>query len=331
VPFAITGPTGTLRITAATSGSPPDPDGYSVCVDLDPGHGCSTNSAIGLNSDVTVTVDTGAHAVLLTGVAANCAVNGANPVAVHTARGDTAAVPFAVACASMTLHVTTTTTGVSLDPDGYFVCLDLDPWQDGCAYASDIGVNGGATVPVAPGTHDVQLDGVAPNCTVSGDNPRTITANANTEVPFAVTCVALGSVRVTTATGGTDPDRDGYGVCIDGSRSPCFWSAAVAAHAAVTVSDVSPGPHTVTLTALAENCTVSGGSARAVTVPPGGTVDLAFEVGCVVAERIAFSAGGRLPSSVRTDRSVNGSLRDAPRRGRRTAPGSPTSAARTSA
>ena len=300
LPFAITGPTGTLRVTAATRGSPPDPDGYSVCVDLDPGHGCSTNSAIGVNGDVTVTVDTGAHAVLLAGVAANCAVNGANPVAVHTARGDTGAVLFAIACASVTLHVTTTTTGVSLDPDGYSVCLDLDPWQDGCPYEAAIGVNGGATVPVAPGTHLVQLDGVAPNCTVSGDNPRSVTANANTEVPFAVTCVAVGSVRVTTATRGTDPDRDGYGVCIDHSQSPCFWSAGVAANDAVTVGDVSPGPHTVTLTGLAANCTVSGATARGVTVPPGGTVDVAFEVGCIPAERIAFSSGGTI-AVIRTD------------------------------
>jgi hypothetical protein len=110
--------------------------------------------------------------------------------------GETTEVRFDVACIAATLHVTTTTTGVSLDPDGYSVCVDLDPWQDGCAYESAIGVNGGATVPVAPGTHFVELDGVAPNCTASGDNPRTVTANANTEVPFAVTSGAVGSVRV---------------------------------------------------------------------------------------------------------------------------------------
>lgn len=58
--------------------------------------------------------------------------------------GETTEVRFDVACIAATLHVTTTTTGVSLDPDGYSVCVDLDPWQDGCAYESAIGVNGGA-------------------------------------------------------------------------------------------------------------------------------------------------------------------------------------------
>jgi hypothetical protein len=144
---------------------------------------------------------------------------------------------------------------------------------------------------------------VARNCTVSGDNPRTITATAGTEVPFAVTCAAAGSVRVTTATSGIDVTLNGYGVCIDGSGNPCFRSDWVPANDAVTLDAVIAGPHTVTLTGLAENCRVSGGAARAVTVPLDGTVDVAFDVGCILAERIAFSSGGAI-AVIRTDGSA---------------------------
>lgn len=198
VPFAIAKPTGSLHVTTATTGSPPDPDGYAACVDpASDGAGGTAcgyggSSAVGVNGTVTMTVDTGAHTVLLMGVAANCAVAGDNPRAVNATRGEIAAVPFAVACAAVTLHVTTTTTGVSFDPDGYRLCVDPvpDPWDPGYTCTTDeaVGVNSGLTVSVALGTHVVELYGVAPNCAVSGDNPRTVTANAPTEVPFAVTC-----------------------------------------------------------------------------------------------------------------------------------------------
>jgi hypothetical protein len=301
-PFSIAQPTAPLLITAVTSGSAFDPDGYSACIDpASDGHGGTTCAyggplAVGVNGSGTITVDTGAHAVLLTGVAVNCTA-GDNPRSVHAVRGETAAVPFAVACAEVTLHITTTTTGASLDPDGYYACVDVDndPWESGCGlYEAPIGVNGGVTMPVPSGAHIVQLVGVALNCTVSGDNPRTVTANAVTEVPFAVTCAATGSVRVTTATGGTDRDRDGYSVCVGGPGVSCVWSAPVGPSGVVTLGGVSAGPRTVFLSGLAENCTVGGALPRAVTVPPGGTVDVAFDVGCVVAERIAFSRSGTI-------------------------------------
>src|SRR3989442_1784149 len=117
------------------------------------------------------------------------------------------------------LRITTATTGAALDLDGYALCVDPrpDPWDFGnfCTPYETIGVNSGVSVPVAAGTHVVELDGVDFNCTVSGDNPRTVTVNDSTEVPFAVTCTATGSVKVTTATRGTDIDPDGYLVCAD--------------------------------------------------------------------------------------------------------------------
>src|SRR5467141_555187 len=81
-------PKGSLRIITGTSGSAPDPDGYAACVDpASDGHGgtsCAYDGplAMWVNGRETVIVDTGAHAVLLTGLAANCTVASDNPRAV---------------------------------------------------------------------------------------------------------------------------------------------------------------------------------------------------------------------------------------------------------
>ncbi len=202
VPFSIAASTATLRITTSTSGSLPDPDGYAACIDPTSDYygevscGYGGPSAVGVNGTASVTVDTGAHTVLLMGVAANCTVAGDNPRAVRAAAGQTAAVPFAVACAAATLNVTTMTTGASIDPDGYRLCIDpVSDWDFGyfCTTDEAVGVNSSVTVSVGAGTHVVQLDDVAANCMVGGDNPRTVDASGTTEVPFTITCGAAGA------------------------------------------------------------------------------------------------------------------------------------------
>jgi hypothetical protein len=300
-PFSIATPTATLRITAGTSGEEPDTDGYAGCVDpASAGHGATACGyggpvAVAGNGSATVTVDTGAHAVLLTDIAANCRVTGDNPSAVlRAAPGDTVVVPFAVVCVPVTLHVTTATTGVSLDPDGYTVCIDpVSDWDFGydCTISQTIGVNDSLTVPVTPGTHVVWLDDVAGNCAVSGGGTV-----SSTDVPFAITCVAAGSVRVTTVTSGTDIPAGVYHACLDSSGG-CFD---VGANAVATHDGVLPGPHTVTLDVVATNCTVSGGTTRAFTVSQDATADLAFEVACLPVGQIAFSSAGAI-ALIRTD------------------------------
>ncbi len=295
-------PKGSLRITTATTGSAPDPDGYAACVDPRPDASCAYAGplAIRVNGTGTVVVDTGAHAVLLRDVAANCTVAGDNPRAVSASRGETAVVPFAITCVQPTLHVTTTTTGVFLDPDGYALCIDLhldDPWGFGdyvCTTYEAIGVNNDVTMSVAPGTHFVQLDSVAENCVVSGDNPKRVEAGAASEVQFAILCSATGSVKVTTATSGTDIDPDGYFVCVDRSGSDCHWNARAHTNDVVTISGVTATLHTVRLMGVAGNCSVSGTTTHPVTVPPDGAAAVTFDIGCVVTERIAYSSPGTI-------------------------------------
>jgi hypothetical protein len=204
-------------------------------------------------------------------------------------------VPFNTANPPVTLHVRSTTTGLSFDPDGYRLCVDPvpDPWDVGysCTTSMRVGVNSHVTLPLGPGTHDVQLDDVAANCTVR--EQTTVEAGDTTEVSFVITCVAAGAVHVTTVTTGIDVDPS-YGVCIVTSGTTCAMWSSVPPNSAVTIAGVIAGPQTVTLTDVATNCAVSGATTRAVTIPQDGTVDVAFDVGCVVAERIAFSRDGMI-------------------------------------
>jgi dipeptidyl aminopeptidase/acylaminoacyl peptidase len=148
-------------------------------------------------------------------------------------------------------------------------------------------------VPVDPGDHTVELDGVAANCTVL-DNPRTAQGGTPTEVPFVITCVAAGTVRLTTVTTGIDMDQDGYLACIDGAAGACSREVWVSANTSTDIGEVPAGSHTVTLSNLAGNCTVSGGTTRPATVPADGTVDVRFDVGCLEAPRIAYSLYGTI-------------------------------------
>jgi parallel beta-helix repeat protein len=87
-----------------------------------------------------------------------------------------------------TLEVMTSTTGVDPDTDGYTVHIDAAPGQV-------LGPNGTLSVAdLIPGNHVIRLAGVAANCTVMGDNPRSegVTEGQTTTVTFLVTCGAIG-------------------------------------------------------------------------------------------------------------------------------------------
>jgi len=83
------------------------------------------------------------------------------------------------------LTVTTSTTGLSLDLDGYTVTVDGSQTR---AVAS----NGSVTFTGLPaGSHSVTLSGVAVNCTVNGSNPRSVDvpSGATASTTYAVSCV----------------------------------------------------------------------------------------------------------------------------------------------
>src|SRR5947209_3782646 len=112
--------TGNIAITAATTGSNLDPDGYTVTLDG------TTSRAIGINASVTFTELTpGSHTVVLSGVAGNCTVSGGASRTVSVTAGSTASTSYSVSCAPTgpttgSLSVTAATSGASgdIDPDG---------------------------------------------------------------------------------------------------------------------------------------------------------------------------------------------------------------------
>jgi hypothetical protein len=97
-------------------------------------------------------------------------------------------------------------------------------------------------------------------------------------VTFSVTCSAvapvLGAIQVTTTTSGEDQDQNGYQLTIDGGSSQ-----GIGRNETKTIDNVTPGPHTVTLSDVATNCTAVELSQN-VTVTAGATTNVSFTVTC---------------------------------------------------
>src|SRR5207248_741592 len=136
-----------------------------------------------------------------------------------------------------------------------------------------IGANGSVTFTgLSAGSHSVALSGVASNCTVSGGTSRTVNvpAGGTASTTFSVSCAApppeTGNLTVSTSTSGSNLDPDGYTVTVDGGASQTIGT-----NGSVTFTGLSAGSHSVALSGVAANCSVSGANPPAVTVPAGGT------------------------------------------------------------
>src|SRR5207253_806495 len=267
--------TGNLTVTTSTSGSNPDPDGYTVTVDG------GASQAIGTSGSVTFSgLAAASHTVVLSGVASNCSVSGGTSRTVSVPAGGTASTSFSVSCTAPppqtgNLTVTTSTSGSNPDPDGYTVTVD-----GGASQA--IGTSGSVTFSgLAAASHTVVLSGVASNCSVSGGPSRTVSvpADGTASTSFSVSCAApppqTGNLTVTTSTTGSNLDPDGYTATVDGGASQ-----AIGTNGSVTFSGLSAASHTVVLSGVASNCSVTGGMSRTVSVPAGGTASTSFSVSC---------------------------------------------------
>jgi len=89
---------GAISIIAATSGSPPDPDGYMLTMDD------TLTRAIGVNGTITFSdlVGRESHSFALTGLAANCTLASDNPLLVQVIGGETVPAGFHIACTGTT-------------------------------------------------------------------------------------------------------------------------------------------------------------------------------------------------------------------------------------
>jgi len=256
---------GSIRVTTVTTGEDLD-QSYVVW---------GSPSPLPANGSVILPIAfaPGDHVLSLLDVASNCAVVGGDTQTVTVSTGDTSEVAFAVTCVGNLpgLRGTIATTGTDVDPDGYWLEV-VD--HSSCA---KVPVNGSFTCSgVTPGTYQVQLNGVAANCTVMGANRQTVTVarGATADVAFAVVCGSAPSVRVTIATTGVGLPT-GYRVNVAGFG----WQNAPA-NGSVAFYSIPPGEYSVELQDIASNCTLSGATARAVTVTDGATVELGFAVTC---------------------------------------------------
>ena len=263
---ALPPPTGDLTVTTATSGPNP-PSGYTVTVDG------GQSRSLGLNASTTYTGLTAtSHTVQLNGIPTNCSVSEANPQTVTVPAGGTAQASFTITCAALTgdLTVSTSTSGPD-QPNGYTVSVTGGGSQT-------IGASGSVTFPgLATGSHTVTLSGVPSTCSVTGGTSQTVTVTAGgtATAAFTITCTALtGSVTVSTTTSGPN-QPSGYTVAVSGASSQ-----AIGTNTTVTFSNLVAGSHTVTLSGIASNCSVTSSNPQTVTVPAGGTAQATFTISC---------------------------------------------------
>jgi TolB protein len=150
---------------------------------------------------------------------------------------------------------------------------------------------------VTPGAHSVLLSELSPECTVAGENPRTlnVTAGSTSETTFSISCTPLtpltGRLEITSATIGSAPDADGYIVQVSE-----LLEQPVGPNELVTL-ELAAGEQTLLLSGLAPGCVVSGENPRVVTLMPGSLTQTTFLVSC------PGSAAGQLAFT--TDRDGN--------------------------
>ncbi|MEP7326724.1 MAG: hypothetical protein ABI836_12305 [Gemmatimonadota bacterium] len=196
-----------------------------------------------------------------------------------------------------TLAITIVTTGSDPDLQGYTLTFRGFEINFGSPLPIDTLVR---VLDLAPGDGEVLLGDLADNCSVIGINPASvlITVGDQTDITFTIACVQSGSIQVVATTTGLDPDLDGYVFQIDtleGHRGTLGEYASldlVDLNGSSIISRLRPGSRTVTLTAVAHNCSVTNGLTRTVTVVAGSVVPVPFDVNCVRAtdRAIAFAA-----------------------------------------
>ena len=192
-----------------------------------------------------------------------------------TAEGRSGSLGITVYAAG-TIRVTTTTTGADQDADGYEVYLG--------GINAPIPTNGVITrTPFRAGTYSVALSGVADNCAVAPPNPTvvTVTLAETTDVAFAITCAAAGSIRITTTSSGADVPVT-YSVSLDGGQGQ-----AIGANAQLLIAPLGARSHTVFLDAPT-HCAVAGTNPVTVDVTAGTTADVGFQLNCAAIGRLAF-------------------------------------------
>ncbi len=259
-----------IDVDAATTGTVPDPDGYTILVDGVVEGVVATGGRIVLGG-----LPSGTHTVTLGDLSPNCAISAPTSVSVDVAAGDTAVVGFMVDCSGMSagsaLRIIVSAAGDSIDADGFLLLLD------GVA-ADTLPPNGMAILSVTPGARTLELSDVASHCAIADENPRVVNVapGATTDVHFDVTCARPGPVGEVLVT-----VRGGAGGVDSLSATVGEAAATVAADdGTVLFQGIPAGDHAAALNGLPFDCAVSGPNPLAITVVNGGRVTVDWTVRC---------------------------------------------------
>ena len=265
--------TGAIAITS-TAQTTADNAAFQYSIDVDnevPRFIASSTPA----SYVVPGMTAGAHIVTIRGLAAGCSA-GTETRTVTVVAGDTVPVAVDVVCSRTTgdITVTSATTGVELDTDGYTIAVDG-------ATRGTLGPNGTGTVSsLAPGSHVVGLTGLATNCTTTTPTRTVImTAGAVATAPFAVVCAPrTGDIRFTITTTGDEPDPNGYALFFDNNPNALRPPTT---NGVVTVRGVPVGQHVVRIGDIASNCALTTPGVWALTVDEVTPAQVAVTVVCL--------------------------------------------------
>ncbi len=182
---ACTSTRGTLQVAATTTGTDLDVDGYLVGIQGGP------TINVGPNQSLLIALPAGTYTATIFGLAPNCTLNGTATRTFTVTPGATIQLPIQVTCSATLarLRITTTTTGVDLDPKGYGVSIPNGP-------TLLIGPNQSILVTVPASIYSVTIYDVAANCTLNGPATRPISATlgSTTELAIQVTCSALPTI-----------------------------------------------------------------------------------------------------------------------------------------
>jgi hypothetical protein len=189
------------------------------------------------------------------------------------------------------LAVSTVTTGLDFDSDGYHLTVD------GTVRAGASATGTMTITRLDPGSHTVGLADLAANCTVQGPESQAVSIIEDeiASLEFAVVCTATSGVMEVVVAASGSPAPDAYEVRLDGGA---VYS--IKPGEPVYLSPVSAGGHSVSLV-VPDNCSVQS-NPRSVTITVGGltrdTADAAFTVACgatTTALRVTAPTTGPVP------------------------------------
>ncbi len=172
--------TGSLTIGLQMTGTSPDPDGCLVSVD-----DTEERVLMGGESASIDGLSEGLHVVVLSDVAPHCTLQGEAVRSVVVGLDQPATLEFVVNCpAPSSIEVMTRTTGSGIKPNGYAVEVDWTDLQQ--ASLTDTLVFSH----LSSGEHVVKLSAGNTDCTVLGENPRTVVLveGETTSIDFISVC-----------------------------------------------------------------------------------------------------------------------------------------------